>query len=137
MSVLLENLSLLTFHDCGFIGKYGVVLTSDSYGYFGHCGFMGAASGYQFLVKAGAVSILWESVNYGSKSGDIGVYCTLGGVIAIYGNEEVRHCAVGVQAETGGQIQGSIVYTDNTTNASPATFATHVGVNGAFISDIT
>jgi hypothetical protein len=136
-AVTVDAMASVIFQDCVFAAKYGVIPSKETNAYFGHCAFIPTAGGYGFVAQSGSFTVLWESVAYGAKSTDVGIYGNTAGRATIFTGLQVRHCATGVMVDSGGEITGSITYLDNTANSSPASFAAHIAADGSFIGDIT
>lgn len=135
--VNLVGFSYMTFTDCLFDDIYSFSCGVSSSAVLWYCGFRVPASGYGLTIQTGSFANVTGCVVYGAKSGDFGVYIASGATLNV-ASLQVRHCANGVTALNGGwQLGTSITYTDNTTNADPATFTDHIGPGVAYIQDVT
>jgi len=134
----LNGFSYLTFTNCLFDDIYAFSCGTSSAAMIWYCGFRIPASGYGLTCQTGSFVTVTGGVAYGAKSSDFGVYVASGGTVNV-ASLQVRHCATGVRAASGGWQLGSfITYTDNTTNTNPDTpsdTAAIVADGFAFIQD--
>lgn len=131
-------LSHIYISHCFTVSQWGLLLTGGSIGALWYCGGLVADNGYGMIVNSGSVAYSVYSVMYGAaKAGEVGMYASMNGSINSDVKLIARHCGLGIKADTGGWVVGATTYIDNTVSASPATFAVHVGADGAYISDVT
>lgn len=133
----LVGLSFMQFTNCIFdeIYAFSVDIMSAAYTYY--CAWRTPASGFGLVVQQGGFALVTYGVVYGAKSGDYGVYAASGGTVNV-SYLQARHLGTGVAAVNGGWVLGTtITYTDNTTNANPATFTDHIGAGAAYIQDVS